>query len=110
MPDTHRQEYQEQRGYFWDAQGLRRNLLDVLEDQNVFDRLKDDLYDGVIDTCRDDYPNGLKRMRATLASSTRIQLAASVITQFPSVIQNRHRKSMCHMLTNEGRLVWVEES
>lgn len=110
LPEIHRQEYQEQRGYFWDAQGLSRNLRDVLENEDVFDQLKDDLYDGVIDTCRDDYPNGLKRMRATLTSSTRTQLTASVITQFPSVVQNRHRKGMCHMLTNEGRMMWVEES
>lgn len=109
LPEHHQREYQEQRGYFWDAQGLSRNLRDVLEDQDVFDQLKDDLYDGVIDTCRDDHPNGLKRMRATLTASTRTQLTASVITQFPTLIQNRHRKGMCHVLTNEGRMMWVEE-
>ena len=110
LPECHAREYQEQRGYFWDAQGLSRNLRDVLEDQDVFDQLKDDLYDGVIDTCRDDHPNGLKRMRATLTASTRTQLTASAITQFPTLIQNRHRKGMCHVLTNEGRMMWVEES
>lgn len=110
LPECHAHEYQEQRGYFWDAQGLSRNLRDVLEDQDVFDKLKDDLYDGVIDTCRDDHPNGLKRMRATLTASTRTQLTASAITQFPTLIQNRHRKGMCHVLTNEGRMTWVEES
>lgn len=110
LPECHAREYQEQRDYFWDAQGLSRNLRDVLEDQDVFDQLKDDLYDGVIDTCRDDHPNGLKRMRATLTASTRTQLTASAITQFPTLIQNRHRKGMCHVLTNEGRMMWVEET
>ena len=110
LPEHHQREYQEQRGYFWDAQGLSRNLRDVLEDQDVFDQLKVDLYDGVIDTCRDDHPNGLKRMRATLTAATRTQLTASVITQFPTLVQNRHRKGMCHVLTNEGRMTWVEEA
>lgn len=110
LPEHHQREYQEQRGYFWDAQGLSRNLRDVLENQDVFDQLKDDLYDGVIDTCRDNHPNGLKRMRATLTASTRTQLTASVITQFQTLIQNRHRKGMCHVLTNEGRMMWVEEA
>lgn len=109
IPDHHQVEYQEQRGYFWDAQGLSRNLRDVMEDPDVFTRLIDDLYDGVIDTCRDDHSDGLKRMRATLVASTRTLLTATVLSQFPSLIQNRHRKGMCHVLTNEGRMVWVED-
>ncbi|MEZ2122369.1 ABC-three component system protein [Corynebacterium sp. CCM 9203] len=94
LPERHKHEYQEQCGYFWDTQGLSRNLRDVLEDQEVFEHLKDDLYDGVIDTCRDDHPDGFKRMRATLAASIRTQLTASVITQFPTLIQ---KASQGHM-------------
>lgn len=109
LPEHHQREYQEQRVYFWEAQGLNRNLRDLLEDQDVFDQLKDDLYDGVIDSCRDDHPDGLKRMRATLTASTRTQLTASAIAEFPALIKNRHRKGMCHILTNEGRIMWVEE-
>ena len=56
LPQTCRPEYAKQREYFYDAEGMRRNLRDVIENgEQEFDALKVDLYDGICDICASDY-------------------------------------------------------
>ena len=75
LPQTCRPEYAKQREYFYDAEGMRRNLRDVIENgEQEFDALKVDLYDGICDICASDYADGLLRMRAYAISSSRLPI------------------------------------
>lgn len=88
LPQTCRPEYAKQREYFYDAEGMRRNLRDVIENgEQEFDALKVDLYDGICDICASDYADGLLRMRATLSQAAGFPLSGSAIAQFPSMIK-----------------------
>ena len=105
LPQTCRPEYAKQREYFYDAEGMRRNLRDVIENgEQEFDALKVDLYDGICDTCASDYADGLLRMRATLSQAAGFPLSGSVIAQFPSMIKAAEKKGLCHMLVNDHML------
>lgn len=96
---------------FYDAEGMRRNLRDVIENgEQEFDALKVDLYDGICDTCASDYADGLLRMRATLSQAAGFPLSGSVIAQFPSMIKAAEKKGLCHMLVNDHMLEWVHEN
>lgn len=111
LPQTCRPEYAKQREYFYDAEGMRRNLRDVIENgEQEFDALKVDLYDGICDTCASDYADGLLRMRATLSQAAGFPLSGSVIAQFPSMIKAAEKKGLCHMLVNDHMLEWVHEN
>ena len=111
LPQTCRPEYAKQREYFYDAEGMRRNLRDVIENgEQEFDALKVDLYDGICDTCASDYADGLLRMRATLSQAAGSPLSGSVIAQFPSMIKAAEKKGLCHMLVNDHMLEWVHEN
>ncbi|WP_259330606.1 ABC-three component system protein [Bifidobacterium longum] len=111
LPQTCRPEYAKQREYFYDAEGMRRNLRDVIENgEQEFDALKVDLYDGICDTCASDYADGLLRMRATLSQAAGFPLSGSVIAQFPSMIKAAEKKRLCHMLVNDHMLEWVHEN
>ena len=109
LPDDYRQEFDEQRRYFYDAEGVRRNLRDLRPDgSHEFQDMKEDLYVGVSDTCRDEsWPDGLVRMRKTLHDAAHFSLNGSVLANFPSMIGAAHKKGMCHMLVNDKRLRWV---
>ena len=109
LPQTCRPEYAKQREYFYDAEGMRRNLRDVIENgEQEFDALKVDLYDGICDICASDYADGLLRMRATLSQAAGFPLSGSAIAQFPSMIKAAEKKGLCHMLVNDHKLEWVQ--
>ena len=94
---------------FYDAEGMRRNLRDVIENgEQEFDALKVDLYDGICDICASDYADGLLRMRATLSQAAGFPLSGSAIAQFPSMIKAAEKKGLCHMLVNDHKLEWVQ--
>lgn len=102
------QEYEEQRGFFYDAEGFRRNMRDVVDGgEQEFNAMKDDLYNGVCDTCRSNHDDGLMRMRDTLRCAAVFPLSASVLTRFPALIKAAEKKGICHMLVNDQKLEWV---
>ena len=110
LPERYRKEYDRQREYFYDAEGMRRNLRDVVEEgEHEFEALKEDLYDGVCETCDADYEDGLTRMRKTLAQATLFPIAGSPLAQFPTMIRAAEKKGMCHMLVNDHKLEWVHD-
>lgn len=108
LPDRQRKEYDRQRGYFYNAEGLRRNMRDVIDDgETEFHAMKDDLYDGVCDVCNEEYDDGLARMLATLNQAAILPLSGSVITRFPTIVKAAEKKGICYMLVNDTRLEWV---
>lgn len=109
LPGEFQMEFAEQRRYFYDAEGVRLNIREVFEHgSEEFSALKDDLYDGVCDTCRDpSHVDGLARMRATLRDASHFDINGSVLVEFPALIRAAHKKGMCHMLVNDKRLKWV---
>ncbi|MCI7689624.1 MAG: hypothetical protein MSQ68_04535 [Trueperella pyogenes] len=108
LPEKYQKAYARQRGHFWDAEGVRRNLRDLLPDGDLeFSAMKDDLCDGVIEVCEADYDDGYLRMNATLTTAADFALSGSVLVKFPSMVRATHKKGMCHMLVNDDQLHWV---
>lgn len=103
------EEFARHRHYFYGAEGVRRNLRDVVEEgEREFDSMKTDLYDGVVSVCDADHPDGLARMRSTLSHAGNFILSGSVLTRFPSIIKAAEKQGMCHMLANDELLQWVQ--
>lgn len=108
LPEKYQKAYARQRGHFWDAEGVRRNLRDLLpEGEQEFSAMKNDLFNGVIEICEADYDDGYLRMTATLTKAADFTLAGSVLVKFPSMVRATHKKGMCHMLVNDDQLHWV---
>lgn len=108
LPDRYRKAFARQRGHFWDAEGVRRNLRDLIPaGEQEFSAMKEDLFDGVVEICEADYDDGYLRMNATLSKAAEFALNGSVIVKFPSMVRATHKKGMCHMLVNDDQLHWV---
>lgn len=110
LPPKFNAEFAEQRGHFWKAQGVERNLRDLMEDgESIFLEIKEDLYDAVVDTCRGAFDDGLARMRGTLSQAALHAFQGVPIVQLQNMMKTAHRKGVCQILVNEERLKWVEE-
>lgn len=109
VPEVYKNTVNDQRRYFYSAEGVRRNMRDVVSHgEQFFADIKNDIYDGVIDSCEDAHPNGLERMRATVRAAAQFPLSHESIASIPGAIKASEKKGICHMLVNDKRLHWVE--
>lgn len=102
--------FYEQRVNFYEADCLKNFSRDTLKsDDNEFQKLLDDTYDGVINTSRKNYDNGYNRLLSVLEQAVNINLDASQLYHIPGIINNKRKIGFCHMLVNDDRISWIDE-
>jgi hypothetical protein len=94
-----------QRERFFNAEALRSFARDNVP-PGTFSDLQDEVFDGTIDTCESEHPDGLTRMEEVLKASTNLQLTANPLI---SVTHVKDRQGICHQLANDNKLVWVPQ-
>lgn len=98
-----------QRKDYYSAETIRRFVRDTLTDSQQFDVLKEEIYDGIIDTHEQEYDNGYKRLVADLKQATITNTSKCILDSKLHCIGNSERKGACHMLVNDNKLRWVNE-
>ncbi|RYG99673.1 MAG: hypothetical protein EON58_03105 [Alphaproteobacteria bacterium] len=100
---THANHLQRSREQFYSAESLRNFSRDTLP-EGEYERLQDEIHEGVLDTAEDAYPHGFQRVIATIQFARQLQL-----TSHPLIhrMQSSDRAGICHQLANEDRLTWV---
>lgn len=102
--------FYEQRVNFYEADCLKNFSRDTLKsDDNEFQKLLDDTYDGVINTSRKNYDNGYNRLLSVLEQAVNINLDASQLYHIPGIINNKRKIGFCHMLVNDDRISWIDD-
>ena len=96
-----------QRKDYYSAETIRRFVRDTLTDSQQFDVLKDEVYDGIIDTHEQDYDSGYKRLMEDLKQAAIINTSKCILDSKLHCIGVSERKGTCHMLVNDNRLKWV---
>ena len=92
-----------QRERFYHAESLRNFARDTVP-EGTFDDLQDEVFHGVIDVTEGGHPNGIDRMRATVAQAALVSTTANALA---SVTKSQDRQGICHQLANDDRLIWV---
>jgi hypothetical protein len=92
-----------QRERFYHAEALRNFSRDTVPD-GTFERLQDEVYNGVVEVCDADHADGLVRMREVVSHASQIQVQANPLA---SVVEVQDRQGICHQLANDDRLLWV---
>lgn len=107
----YKKNFGDQRGYYYAAEALRRGTRDMYaKEKDQFEVLKDEMYEGVIETWDDSYKNGLARLRKVLSKATSTALDKCKICRDTTWVGNAQRKGVCHFLVKEGRLEgWVRD-
>ena len=109
---THKQNFSNQRKYFFAAEAVRRGTRDLYRknEKDQFEVLKDEMYEGVTEIWEDEAKNGLARMRKVLTQATNTSLDKCSICRDTEWISNSVRKGVCHFLVGENRLKgWVRD-
>lgn len=102
--------FSEQRGYYFSAEAVRRGTRDIYHDENQFEVLKEETYEGIKDTWEEEYKNGLVRLRRVMTQATNTRIDKCRLSKDTDWIGNMQKKGVCHFLVKEGRLEgWVRE-
>ena len=98
-----------QRKDFYCAETVRRFVRDTLTDSIEFDVLKNEVYNGIIDTHEQHYDTGYKRLVEDLKQASLINTSKSKLDSQLHCIGSSERKGTCHMLVNDNKLRWVDK-
>ncbi len=95
------------REYFFSAESLKEFSEELLDTNcDYFEHLKDEFYEGIIETIEDDFENGLKRLNEVLKRSALINITNNPLT---NDMKAEDRKGVCHHLSNEREdIAWVK--
>lgn len=100
--------FNRQRKDYYSVETIRRFVRDTLTDSQQIDILKEEIYDGIIDTHERDYDSGYKRLVADLEQASVVNTSKCLLDSKLHIIGNNMRKGTCHMLVNDNRLRWVK--
>ena len=98
-----------QRKDYYSAETIRRFVRDTLTDSQQFDILKEEIYNGIIDTHEQEYDSGYKRLVEDLKQASVTNTSKSMLDSKLHCIGNSERKGVCHMLVNDEKLRWVNK-
>lgn len=106
-----RRNFDRQRKDYYKAETIHRELRDTirLDETEGFDLLKDEVYDGVIDTRDKDYDSGMERLSAVMEHATGLSLSNNLKDRTLDWVGPGEKKGVCHMLVNDHRLSWMED-
>lgn len=95
--------FKRQRFSFYAAESIRMDARDAVPD-GTFQRLQDDVHDGVVETAEAEHDSGMKRLTAVLQHSTVLDLTSHPLVSWASP---KARQGICHQLANDDRLTWT---
>ena len=103
--------FNNQRKSYYSAETLRRELRDTftLDESDTFDILKDEMYDGVIETCDRDFNTGYERMTSVLEHATMVPISNNLEDRLLDWVGAGEKKGVCHMLVNDKKIKWMED-
>lgn len=103
--------FDNQRKSYYSAETIRRELRDTitLDESDGFDLLKDEMYDGVVDTCDKDFDSGYDRLTAVMEHATQVPISPNLGDRLLDWVGAGEKKGVCHMLVNDKRLKWMED-
>lgn len=108
LPQRYQSDFERRRKDYYAAETINRNARDALGDggPGEFIVLKNDMFNGVIDTCEKAYTDGFQRLLAVMEQATRIAPGKSLFER-TTWIGPSERKGVCHILAGEKQLRWV---
>ena len=94
---------------FYAAETIRRGVMELGSGSlaNQFDVLKDETFAGVKDTAKRTHPNGFEHMLAVMEQAVVTPVTNYLLSTSPYWISGKIKKSVCHHLVNDNKLIWV---
>jgi len=100
----YKKDFNRQRERFYHAESLRNFSRDNVP-EGTYEKLQEDIYQGVIDICDLNHDNGFVRMSETVSQAARLSIDSSPLH---SVTRIADKQGICHQLSDVDRLKWVD--
>ena len=101
-------DFNRHRERYYSAESLRVFVRETLPDESSFIKLKEEVYDGVIDIIEKDHPDGKSRLLGVMAQASQISIQDNILVA-NSYVSLRDKQGLCHHLANEKHEVrWVK--
>ena len=101
----YRRHFDRSRERFYCAESLRVFSNDTLP-QGEFEKLQDEVYDGVIDTVDSDHDNAFEKVKATTVRAMSLAIHSHPLKD---CLRNNDKSGICHQLVNDSKLTWVSD-
>ena len=101
--------FERQRRFYYSCETIRRFVRDTFTDDNDFERLKQEVYDGIVEVYESDYSDGYERLESVMKQAGIVNTTKSLLDSKFNLIGNSERKGACHMLVNDGHIMWVKK-
>ena len=89
---------------YFSAEAIRREVRDTTVNSDDFERLKDEVYEGVIETYEKYHVSCLEKLGEVLSQATRLPLNNNILSYSLHWVGNTEKKGLCHMLVNDDKL------
>lgn len=103
--------FNSQRKNYYSAETIRRELRDTIpyNEEDDFEILKDEIFDGIIDVRDEDYSLAYERLKAVMKHVTKVQTSPNLNAKLLGWVGPAEKKGVCHMLVNDNRIKWMED-
>ena len=104
--------FEREKEWFNEAAWYERSLRDTVVDfDNQYDLLKQDVYEGIEPVYHDEDfgTDGMKRLKKVHQQVVVLQLDRSNLKNIDNILGNDTKKGLCHVLVNDGKIKsWVK--
>lgn len=101
--DLYGRHFNRSRERFYCAESLRVFSNDTLP-QGEFEKLQNEIYDGVIDTVESEHDDAFKKVKATTNKATSLTIHSHPLKD---CLRSNDKSGICHQLVNDDKLSWV---
>lgn len=110
LPTKYQNDLKRHRQDYYNAEAMHRKIREIYNNNvNEFEVLKDDTFNGVIDTALMEYNDGYERLLNVLSQAVKLEQGKSLMWQLPLWLGSSEKKGICHILVNDKKLSWVVE-
>ncbi len=93
---------------YFDAECVFHKTRDTYKNEEPFNELKAEMYDGIIETYENEYDSGYIRLQSVLSHASEVQFDSSVLCHETDWIKQSVKKGVCHYLVNDNKIKsWV---
>lgn len=104
IPESYNRHFTDSRKSFYKAEELRILTRDNLPEE-IFENLKIEIFDGIINTAEDNHDNGYRKVKAVEDKSVDIKLESNPLRE---ACQTIDKKGICHHLVNDDKITWID--
>lgn len=105
IPKSYSRHFKDARKGFYKAEELRVLIRDNLPDE-IFENLKEDVYDGIINIYENEYDDSFKKVKSVENEASKLVIDSNPLKEICRPID---KKGLCHHLVNDNKISWVDE-